>query len=177
MRLYIFIPVVIFLISNFEVIGQNQAEKVIIKNGSIEPLVQLTEGISPADGYKKLNEWVNYNYKNADAVIGSSIENKFLRFTGITPNFATSFGYVYDLEYTIRVEFKDGKYRLTVEQLRSGNNGIFATFDLDDYYKSNGEPRKAYQSFTDGIEESLNRINLSIFKYLTSQTEKADGNW
>ena len=136
-----------------------QADKISIKDGSIEPLIQSIEGISADNGYQKMTEWINYNYKNADAVKGSSIENKFMKFTGIKPSFATSFGYLYDLEYTIRVEFKDNRYRLVVEQLRSGNNGVFANFNLGDYYK-NGEPRKSYTSFINGIEQSINDINV-----------------
>jgi hypothetical protein len=161
------------LLINVKVVSQTT--KISIKDGSIEPLVLSIDSISAEKGYKKTLEWLNYNYKSADAVKGSSIENKFVRFTGIKPNFATSFGYVYDLEYTIMVEFKDNRYRFVVEQLRSGVSGVFANFRLSDYYKSTGEPRKAYKSFTDGIEQTINDINASLYNYLTGVTKKE--NW
>lgn len=175
MKSFFLIPLTICLFISFNVSGQ--AEKIIIEKGNIEPLVQLVENLNADDGYKKINEWVNFTYKDADAVIGSSIENRFLRFTGIKQNFATSFGYVYDLEYTIRIEFKDNKYRLTVDNLRSGNSGVFADFNLSDYYKKDGEPRKSYKDFTDGIEIALSDLNSSIFNYLTGVTEKVNDDW
>ena len=135
------------------------------------PLVQSVDGIKSDSIYIKTNEWINYNFKRADAVIGSSIDNKMIRFTGINPSFAKSFGYVYDLEFTIRIEFKENRYRLTVENLRSGNNGTFANFNFSDYYKSNGEPRKAYKDFVIGIENTLHKLNQSIYNYVTGKIE------
>jgi hypothetical protein len=151
-----------------------QAEKFKMQNGEIEPLVQSISGMKSDSIYIKSNEWINYNFKKADAVIGSSIDNKMIRFTGINSSFARSFGYTYDLEFQIRIEFKENRYRLTVENLRSGNNGTFANFNLGDYYKSNGKPRKAYQDFVIGIENTLNNLNDSIYNYLTGKTAKND---
>lgn len=171
MKLNYFILIFAFSIISSSMLGQ--ANKIVIKDGKIEPVIQSIEGINAIESYQKFSEWINLHYKNADAVKGSSVENKFTRFTGIKLGFAKSFGYVYDLEYTIMVEFKDNRYRLTVEQLRSGNNGVFASFNLGDYYK-NGEPRKSYISFVNGIEQSLNDINKSIYEYLTGQEKKDD---
>tara|TARA_R110001583_G_scaffold70034_4_gene198557 strand:+ start:31 stop:555 length:525 start_codon:yes stop_codon:yes gene_type:complete len=172
MKLNYIILILSLTFINGNVFGQ--AEKFGIKNGDIEPLVQSVNGMKSDSIYSKSNEWINYNFKKADAVIGSSIDNKMIRFTGINPNFAKSFGYIYDLEFTIRIEFKENRYRLTVENLRSGNNGIFANFNFSDYYKSNGEPRKAYKDFVIGIENTLNNLNQSIYNYMTGKTEKKD---
>ena len=167
----------IILILSLTLINGNlfgQAEKFKIQNGEIEPLVQSVGEMNNDSIYAKSNEWINYNFKKADAVIGSSIDNKMIRFTGINPSFAKTMGYTYDLEFQIRIEFKENRYRLTVENLRSGHNGVFADFNLGDYYKSNGEPRKAYKDFVIGIENTINNINLSIYNYLTGKTEKND---
>jgi hypothetical protein len=174
-KLILLVAISFILINN--AFTQEKPENVKIVNGNIEPIVQSIQGITADSGYYKLNEWINYNYKNAGAVIGSSIESKFIRFTGIKASYATSMGYVYDLEYTIKVEFKNEKYRLTIEELKSGNKGIFANINLADYYKSNGEPRKAYQNFTTGIESSINEINLSIYNYLTNKMNNESDDW
>lgn len=151
-----------------------QAENFDIENGEIKPIVQPIDGMKSDSLYIKSIEWINYNFKKADAVIGSSIDNKMIRFTGINPSFSNSHGYTYDLEFTVRIEFKENRYKLTIENLRSGNNGTFANFNLGDYYKSNGEPRKAYLDFVIGIENTLNNLNLSIYNYLTGKTKKND---
>jgi hypothetical protein len=151
-----------------------QIEKFNIQNGEIKPLVQSIEKMNSEEIYIKSNEWINYSFKKADAVIGSSVDKKMVRFTGIKPEFAKTFGYIYDLEFTIRIDIKDNRYRLTVENLRSGNNGIFANFNFADYYKSNGKPRKSYQDFVIGIENTLNNLNISIYNYLTGKTEEND---
>ena len=151
-----------------------QADKFYIQNGEIKSIVQSIPEMKGDSIYVKSNEWINYNFKNADAVIGSSIDNKMMRFTGINPSFAKSFGYTYDLEFTIRIEFKENRYRLTVENLRSGNNGTYANFNLGDYYKSNGEPRKPYVDFVIGIENTLNNLNFSLYNYIIGKTEKND---
>ena len=65
-----------------------QAEKFDIGNGKIEPLVQSVSGMKSDSIYAKSNEWINYNFKKADAVTGSSIDNKMIRFTGINPSFS-----------------------------------------------------------------------------------------
>jgi len=172
MKLKYIITFLTLILINSNLFGQ--AEKFDIQNGEIKPLVQSVKGMKSDSIYIKSNEWINYNFKKEDAVIGSSIDNKMIRFTGINPSFAKSFGYTYDLEFTIRIEFKENRYRLTVENLRSGNNGIFANFNLGDYYKSNGQPRKAYKNFVVGIESTLDNLNLSIYNYLTGKTEKND---
>jgi len=172
MKLNYIISFLTLILINNNLFGQ--AEKFEIQNGEIKPLVQSINGMKSDSIYTKSNEWINYNFKKADAVIGSSIDNKMIRFIGINPSFAKSFGYTYDLEFQIRIDFKENRYRLTVENLRSGNKGIFANFKLGDYYKSNGKPRKAYKDFVIGIENTLNDLNVSVFNYLTGKTEKND---
>ncbi len=71
-----------------------QIEKFDIQNGEIKPLVQSVQEMKSEETYSKSNEWINYNFKNADAVIGSSVNNKMIRFTGIKPSFAKSYGYL-----------------------------------------------------------------------------------
>jgi len=172
MKLKYIISFLTLILINCNLFGQ--AEKFDIQNGEIKPLVQPINGMNSDSIYIKSNEWINYNFRRADAVIGSSVDNKMIRFTGINPSFAKSYGYNYDLEFTIRIEFKENRYRLTVENLRSGNNGTFANFNLGEYYKSNGQPRKAYKDFVVGIENTLDNLNLSIYDYLTGKTEKSD---
>lgn len=173
MKNNLIVLIVIFLFSQKSF---GQIEKFNFNNGEIKALIQPIGEMKSEEFYNKLNEWINYNFKKADAVIGSSVENKMLRFTGIKPNFAKSFGYVYDLEFTIKIEFKENKYRMTVEDLRSGYRGIFTNLNLKDYYKSDGEPKKAYKSFVYGIENTLNNLNISIYNYLTEKS-KIDDEW
>ena len=154
-----------------------QINEVKVTPNGIEPVVQPTENISSEKGFIKTEEWINYNYKKASAVLGSSIENKLIRFTGIEKNFASSLGYNYDLEYTIRVEFKENKYRFSVDQIKSGYQGAFTEIQISDYFKNNGKIRGAYEEFINGIEKTLNLINTSIYNYLTGKTEKNDSDW
>ena len=168
----------LILICFLAFIGANgQISKVKVTPNGIEPIVQPIEYISSEQGFIKTEEWINYNYKKASAVLGSSIENKLIRFTGIEKKFASTLSYTYDLEYTIRIEFKDNKYRFSVDQIKSGYQGTFTEIKLSDYYKNNGKIRGAYEEYIDGIEKTLNLINTSIYNYLTGKTEKKDSDW
>ncbi|MEQ9231847.1 MAG: hypothetical protein RIF46_14280 [Cyclobacteriaceae bacterium] len=165
-----------FLLANF-FFGQEGLTNIEVKAGTIEPVIQQVKGQTASQQFMKVKEWINYNNKNADEVIGSLVENEFIRFTGVSPNFSETAGYNYDLEYTIKIDFKEDRYRLTVEQLRSGVNGIFADFNLGDYYKANGEPRPLYSNFTTGIDKTLNDLNTSLFNFIIGKSEELNDDW
>ncbi len=165
-----FITLFLTLSINFVVFGQS--EKFKVHSGEFEPLIQSVTDMKTEEIYNKSIEWINYTFKNANVVIGSSVKNEMLHFTGIKRSFAKSFGYLYDLEFSIRIEFKENKYRLTVENLRTGVKGIFSAINLNDYYNSDGTPRKAYKTFINEIENTLNELNLSLYNSLNEKSEK-----
>ena len=134
--------------------------------------VNAIEGGTEKLNYDKYLKWINKNYNNANYVIGSKIENELLRFTGITSSIGKSMGYTYDLKYTIRIDFKDSRFRFTTENISLGYNGIYNPIRYSDYYKKNGNIRKSYSELLKSIESEIQSILISSFNYLSNKKQK-----
>lgn len=176
-HLFTIILILSLFLINTSLFGQ--AKKFNINSEDIESLIQSVGEMTKDSIYTKSKEWINQTFINSDAVIGSSIENQMIRFTGVQPNYYRASRYTFDLEFQIRIEFKENRYRLTVESLRNGNNGVFADINRGVCYKSDGEPRSSKQcrDLLIGIENTLNNLNLSIYNYLIGETEYSEEDW
>src|SRR5690606_1935870 len=99
--------------------------------------------------YNKAINWVQETYKNPDKVLKANITNEKIRIDGfangawwyktlgITSNM--------DMEYTLEISFKDGKYRFEyiIGQffLSSGEKALY---NYSTFFKKDGEIRKMY---------------------------------
>lgn len=136
--------------------------------------VNEIESSDEKTNYTAFEKWINKNYNNADFVIGSTIENELIRFTGVTSSIGKSMGYNYDLKYIIRVDFKDSRFRFTVENISLGFNGVYSPLRYSDYYKKNGDLRKSYKDLMNSIETEIQGLLKSSYNYLNGKTEKDD---
>lgn len=148
-------------------------------NGNISPnpnVIELED--SKIDNYQKVVDWINLNYKSPDFVLKGKSEDNFLRFSGIEKNLSAykSMGILmnYDLFYTIRIDFKENKYRVTIENayLQDGNY-VLNNQKIMDFAKG----KKMENSMTIYSEKSivvLNEINKSIYNYISGSDKKDD---
>jgi hypothetical protein len=167
-------PLFVLFLAILSFQAKSQFNDLMIKSGAIDPVIQSIDSLTAPRLFNKINAWISRTFKNANAVKQGEVENEFIRFTGISANVGKSMGTWFDLEYTIAIDIKGGKYRFTVEQLRSGVGGTFGLLNLKDYYTSNGDPRKAYKDFVVGIENTLKATNQSLYKFITADEKKAN---
>ncbi len=153
---------------------QGQPKKVAIRNGSIEPLIQEVDGKSAVELYRLTDEWINYNFYKATEVLSGSIENKMIRITGVTSSFSAFLWNKYDLEYSIRIDFKEHKYRVVVEHLSTNTKGRYSKINFKEYLTKEGEVKESNEKFVNKITNSLNVLNESLFQYITKQDSTFD---
>lgn len=178
------------------IVSIGQIKKIEITNFStIEPVVVEIPNKSTKELFDKSNDWINFTYKNPSSVIKGTVENDFLRFSGFKKSFASAeigmgMTHFYDLNYTIRLDFKDGKYRFTLEsygiiypatQYTSSTENTFESFKLPVCRNKKGELKKLFQMQYDsqsvGLLRELNEINESLYSYLTGETQQIKDDW
>lgn len=135
---------------------------------------------SSEDIYEKAVDWINFNYKNPDFVMKGKSEDNFLRFSGIKKNLSTykSMGVTmnYDLHYTIRIDIKDNKYRLTIENAYlNDENYVLNNKKIMDFAKGK-KMKNAMTEYSRNSIVHINSINKSLFEYISGKSEQED-NW
>lgn len=150
---------------------KGQPNEISIAKSEIQVLTQDVPGVPASTTFKKVSEWIEYNYKNPRKVKKGKVENKFIRFTGLAKNATIYFGTSYDLEYTISINIKDNQYSFMVERLKFWNGGAATEVRIKQFFKPDGEIKKVNKPFGCGIEDTLNRINASIYNYVTGEGE------
>ena len=168
----------------------------VIDKCKIEPIVNVCSEKMANDIYSKAIDWINLTYLNPDDVIKGKVENDFIRFTGMKKEFhikkighkGSPIGehilFVFDLSYVMRIDFKDGKYRLSLESYKiidkeSGNVLTLESFVKngnveDDYY---GYGVLNYYSFKEKLPLVINELNSSLYNYIIGKTEKQKDDW
>jgi hypothetical protein len=148
----------------------------------VEPIIVLADSIKASDLYNKSLKWVLETYKNPDKVLKAKIENEKIRIDGYTQNawWYTSMGVrqSYNMEYSIEISFKDGKYRFEfiIGQFYI-DNGQKAMFNYGSFYKKTGEIKSSYSDAVPSLEETMNSLSVSFYNYVTGKSSKKDDNW
>ncbi len=170
---------ILFIIA-FSVIGQiNCQVKFKYSPSGMDPnyIVVNVDSLSQSELYKKSNNWIKNYYQNPDEVIDTKSENDFVRFTGIKQS-AFKIGKLYiDVKYTIKVSFRDGKYKFEpimaeyqpVSEYRTG----WLAFDLEngsDYFK-NGKPIEKFKAYTTEITKIFDELNVSMHSSINSKDD------
>lgn len=164
--------------------AQTEIPKLKLSPSGTEPIVVDVEGQSSEQLYKSTLNWIQEVYENPDKVLKANIENQKVRLNGYS-NHAfnyTSMGMTlnYDMEYTMEIEFKDNKYRLTFtigQFWGSGDSGGEVAWNYKAFYKKNGDARKAYNNAIPSLEETMNSLNQSLYDYVSGATHEAKSDW
>lgn len=176
----IFLVMLAILISNL-LIGQEIPQLKLTPNG-VEPIVVEIDSLSASKIYNKAINWVQETYKNPDKVLKANIANEKIRIDGfangawwyktlgITSNM--------DMEYTLEISFKDGKYRFEyiIGQffLSSGEKALY---NYSTFFKKDGEIRKMYSDAIPSLELTMNELSQSFYNYVSGKTSNKDGDW
>lgn len=152
----------------------------ITKEG-FAPVVVNLEGKTASEIYLKTKEWVQTYYKNPAQVLKADIANDMIRIQGFAVNgykirsLGISQGYDYD--YTLEIEFKDGKYRYNYIVGQFWADTKRCLYDYKSFFKDDNSVRKLYQLPYDTINATANETSLSLFDYVSGKTKSEKKDW
>ncbi len=149
--------------------------KIILTNKGVEPIVVIVDKMNSSELYKKALNWVQETYKNPENVIKAKIENEKIRINGYKEN-AWYFNYLgskwqHDMEYTVEISFKDGKYKFDYQIGTFYENNKKLEYNYPKFYKKSGEIRNAFSEAPSGIEDAMNSLSLSFYNYIIDKNK------
>lgn len=159
-----------------------EIEQLKLTPSGVEPIVVEVDDLNASDLYKKAQNWVQETYKNPDKVLKANIENEKIRVSGFASNalwFKTlGIRHDSDMEYSIEISFKDGKYRFEFIIVQFyAKNGQQEMYNSSSFYKRNGDVRKTYIDAIPSLEQTMNSISLSFYNYVSGKTTKKNDDW
>ena len=155
--------------------------KLKLTPNGVEPIIVNTDSIKATILYKKALNWVQETYKNPEKVLKTKIENEKLRIDGFAENawWYKSLGMKqnYNMEYSIEISFKDGKYKFDYKIGQFFNHGQKVLYDYTAFYKKTGEIKNAYTDAVPSLEETMNNLSLNFYNYINGRSNKKDEKW
>ncbi|MBI9041250.1 DUF4468 domain-containing protein [Lutibacter sp.] len=171
---------VTIILSNLS-FGQEIPQLKLTPNG-VEPIVIEVDDISTAELYNKALNWVQETYKNPNKVLKANIENEKIRIDGFASNawWYKSMGIQnsYNMEYSIEISFKDGRYRfeyIVGQFFIAGGQKVL--YDYRTFYKKDGVIRKSYVDAVPSLEQTMNELSLSFYNYVSGKTTNKEKDW
>lgn len=149
----------------------SQVPKLELTPKGMEPIIINTDVIPASNLYTKTITWLEDNYENPDDVIVANLENKELAIKAVEPKVWVTnrigIDANYDMEYTLKIEFKDGRYKVFYELgnfVKDGNNLTTSYKDL--FKKFDGSIKYNYEGAVAGIEKKLNEKTESLYNFI-----------
>lgn len=143
----------------------------------VEPIVVLVDSLKANEIYNKTLNWVQEAYKNPNEVLKTNIINSKIRVDGYANNawYFRLLGmkeYV-NMEYSIIVSIKDGKYRLEfiIGQFWL-NSRTRTAYDYTSFFKQSGEIRSMYSDSVPSLELTINKLSMSLYNYINEKDAK-----
>jgi hypothetical protein len=156
--------------------------KLKLTPNGVEPIIVNTDSLKATDLFKKAMNWVQETYKNPEKVLKAKIENEKIRVDAFAENawWYKSLGIKqnFDMEYTVEISFKDGKYKFEYiigQFFIDGRQKVL--YDYTTFYKKTGEVRNVYTDAVPSLEETMNNLSLNFYDYVTGKNAKKNDNW
>ena len=154
-------------------------------------LVLDKDGMSVADGYKMVTEWINVTYNTPKEVIKGDVENQYIRIEGIggSARCGKMLGELkcQDIKYSISLEFKDNKLKFQLTNLEvyydptdpSTSNQGWDQYNpqFQDLTKKNGKPYRLRIEWAESTMAHLNGLADNLRAYLENPLAKEDDDW
>ncbi len=161
----------------------HQIEKLELKSTGIEPaIITLDSTYTSTIIYKRIKEWIQTYYKNPAEVLKADMENKNIRIDGYNENgmMHKSLGVntPIGIEYSLDIDIKDGRYRLTFSINRMVCGYSDCLYTTASFFKKDGSiNEKWYGTDVLTINNSMNQVSLSLYKYIIGETTKKKSDW
>ena len=167
LKIFLIINFIFFL--NIDSIFSQENKFELTING-YEPKVIEVDNQTKSEIYKLIKKWVVKTYKNPKEVLTADIENENIKIHGFSTNIVKwSIGDGWDLFYTLDIEIKDNKYRLSITADIAGNQIEYTSF-----FKKDGSKRTGYKGGPESIDNHLNSIVDDLNLFLKNKGEKSD---
>jgi hypothetical protein len=156
------------------VFSQAQATpKFVLTKDGVKPVVlNFSSTLSSNEIYKKVKEWVNLTYKMPKSAIRIDNENALVKVGGIKTKAwkirTNNFDYWYDLEYTLTIDIKEAKCRVT-----------FGTDDVrwKVWFNPDGTTVKKFKDTKATFETSINEFLTSLNNQIKGQKKVTKDDW
>ncbi len=160
------------LLFSFTVNAQT-LDSIRMKPSEFPPVIVDLPDKSSSEIYSKIKSWINRYYKNPSSVIVADEVENYVRINGAT-NY--TFKYMgtqsYGLLYTLEIEIKDNKYKVSFLNVKSPDlmtPGMPATFyDEKGGYKGK---KSINEKMRNAVLLELNNVHFDLYNFINSKTK------
>ena len=174
--------ITIIIIVFFGIITNAQNSEIIITklsgNGSLTgEVITSINNKTNSEIYNNTIEWISYKYRNTESVIQSKIDDKMIRFSGISSSVIGPYmSYWFDLSYVIQVDIKEGRIRFSVYDLKQvSQRSPYTKTPLEVMFKK-GQIKKGkkYLKVKDQVDLHLSVLLISLKQFIEGGAEIND---
>ena len=168
----LFFPIIIL----FSFIGFGTAQTIpkfnLTKDG-IKPVILTFEGYTSYQIYNKVKEWVKESFKeNPQGAIRADKQYSLIKVGSYKDKGwkirTNDFDHWYVLEYTLTMEIKDGKCRVTFETPET---------KYKVWYNSNGTIIPKFKPSEESFEATMNEMLTSLYNTIKGQKKQEKDDW
>lgn len=162
----------LFGISTFHAIAQTTPKFNLTKEGVKPVVLTFDESFTNSKIYSKLKTWNASLVKYPETGIRVDTENTQVKFAGYKDNAwkirDNNFDHWYTMQYTLKVEIKDGRCRVTFETPETRYKV---------WYNADGSTIPKFKESEASFENTINVLLSSLYNHIKSVPKKADDNW
>lgn len=166
----LFILIAVLGIYSVPVFSQNTPKFNLTKDGISPVVLNFDAGLTANQIYKKVKEWIAINYKNEGIRIDN--ENTLVKIGAFKPKAwkirDNNFDYWYQLEYTLNIDIKDSKCRVTLATPED---------KYKIWYNKDGSTIAKFKDSEATFEASINEILTSLYKHIKEPKKVAKDDW
>jgi predicted secreted hydrolase len=171
MKKVLFLLLIVWPFSGF-VFSQAPPKFNLTKDGVKPVVLTFDTSYSANQIYTKVKEWVALTYKDSNAAIRVDKENTMVKVGALKEKAwkirTNNFDYWYELEYTLLMEIKDTKCRVT-----------FATPEVryKVWYNKDGTTISKFKDSEATFEASINELLTTLYTHIKDPKKKAVDDW
>tara|TARA_B100001059_G_C17380530_1_gene354206 strand:+ start:48 stop:569 length:522 start_codon:yes stop_codon:yes gene_type:complete len=150
------------------------------KDRTVSPVVIEVNDLSAQEIYQRISSWVDDTYVSPKKVLMVDKSDK-VRIRGISVHAFKTKGlgqtFWYNLQHTLTIDIKEGKYRLTYEpEDILTSEDVPVMWDLQYYYNKKGKLRMGAKEMPGSFNNYLKGLTISI-NDAVSGLKKKDDDW
>jgi hypothetical protein len=144
----------------------------LTKDGVNPVVLNFDMGLNAEQIYKRVKEWYAKSFQNPQTVIRIDTKNTLVKIAAFKEKAwkirDNNFDHYYDLEYTLTIEIKDAKCRVT-----------FATAETKYkvWFNQNGTTIPKFKESEATFENSINEPLTSLYKYIKEPKKVVKDDW
>lgn len=144
------------------------AQKFDLQLIGYKPVVYEVDSVSALELYNRAMNWVDQNYEESSLVLADNLEGKSIRINAYARREMKYQMHKYDFEYTIYLEFKEGRYRINFEigDLYT-RNGDKSYSNSTSFFKKDGTVKQSGTNAKSSLDLYFNTLADEIYQWMT----------